>query len=230
MNINIVTIFPEMFQTPFALSIIGRAVEKGLVNFSFYNPRDFARDRHRSVDAPPFGGGAGMVMMAPPLFEAVEAAAEKSKTKPWVVLTTPRGRHLDQKAARRLSTKKAITIVCGRYAGVDNRFVENCADEEISIGDYVLSGGEIPAMVITDTIVRLLPDSLGNPVSLAEDSFSEEHPEKLQAPLYTRPAEYRGWSVPSPLLSGNHQLIKRWRDEYSEKQPLKYDGTTGQHS
>ncbi len=216
MKVDILTLFPSMFDGPFSESIIKRAVEKGLLETRFHNIRDFAVDKHRTTDDYPYGGGAGMVMKVEPLaacIDAVKAACPNAK----VILTTPRGRPFDQHVARELSEEDALVIVCGRYEGVDERIRELFVDYEISIGDFVLTGGELAAMVIVDAVTRLIPGVLGGEDSAALDSFSDG---LLEYPQYTRPPEFRGLSVPDVLLSGNHAEISRWRRRQSLKKTL----------
>ena len=195
-----------MFAGPFDESIVARAVKAGVVEIGIHNLRAWTTDRHRTVDDKPFGGGAGMVLKAEPLFAAVEALRAGDKTR--VVLMTPQGKVLTQRLAAELAEQEHLVLVCGHYEGIDERFREHAVDREVSIGDYVLSGGELPAMVLTDAIVRLLPGALGS----AESAQDESHADGLlEYPHYTRPAEFRGWRVPDVLLSGNHAEIERWR-------------------
>lgn len=211
MRIDILTLFPEMFRGPFEASIVARAVEAGLVEIALHNIRDYARDKHQVVDDYPYGGGPGMVMKPEPIFEAVESVQAMAPEPGLVVLLTPQGRLLDQQVAEDLRLPRLI-LLCGRYEGVDERVREHLAQDEISIGDYVLSGGEIPAMVVVDAVVRRLPDALGSEVSLEEESHAQG---LLEYPQYTRPAEFRGWSVPQVLLSGHHAEVARWRRRQS---------------
>lgn len=213
MRIDIVTIFPEMLQGPFSESMIKRAVERGLVSIGIVDLRNFTRDRHRQVDDTPYGGGAGMIFKPEPLFEAVEQLREASAGTPRVILLTPQGRVFNQVVARELSQEKHLVMLCGRYEGVDERVREALADDEISIGDYVLTGGELPAAVVTDAVVRLLPGFLDED-AVACESFSES---LLEHPHYTRPPVFRGMAVPPVLLSGNHGEIARWRRRNSLK-------------
>lgn len=207
MKFELLTIFPEIFRGVFEFGIIRRAVEAGLVEIGIHDLRDFTYDRHRQVDDRPFGGGAGMVMKPEPFFRAVEALTHKS-AETRVVLLTPQGRLFKQAIAEELSREKRLLLICGRYEGVDERVVEKLVDDEISIGDYVLSGGEIPAMVVVDAVTRLLPGALGCEQSAEQDSFSAG---LLDYPHYTRPAEYRDLNVPDVLLGGNHAEIEKWR-------------------
>ncbi len=215
MKISIVTLFPEMFDGSFGTSIIGRAVKEGKVEISLVQLRDFAEDKRGTVDEPPFGGGAGMVLKAAPLVDAVDSIATRSTSnsdsKPHVVLMSAQGTPLSHRRAQELSEMDEITLVCGHYEGVDERFIELRVDEEISVGDFVMTGGEIPAMALTDAIVRLLPGVLGNDDSTKQDSFASGAASLLEGPLYTRPASYRGLEVPEVLLSGDHTKIAAWR-------------------
>ncbi|HVC33111.1 MAG TPA: tRNA (guanosine(37)-N1)-methyltransferase TrmD [Chloroflexota bacterium] len=213
MRFDVLTIFPEMFRGPFDLSVLKRAVDAGLLTIRIHDIRDFTHDRHHTADDAPFGGGAGMVLKAPPIFEAVahvrgEARREGWPEEPDVIALTPVGRRFDQRVAEELATHDHLILICGHYEGVDERVHEHLATDEISIGDYVVTGGELPAMVLVDAVSRLIPGVLGASESLAEESISSG---LLEYPQYTRPAEYRGWSVPDVLLSGDHQAIARWR-------------------
>lgn len=211
MKINIVTIFPEFFTAPLALSIPGRAAKAGLAEYRVVDLRDYTHDKHRTVDDAPFGGGAGMVMKPEPFFEAVEAIAPKGP----VILMSARGKRFEHDDAVRLSLTDEITLLCGHYKDVDQRVADALATEEISLGDFVLSGGEFAALAITDAVVRLLPGALGTHEAAATDSFYDEG--LLSPPSYTRPAEYRGMSVPEALLTGDHKKIETWRQEQAEK-------------
>ncbi|HKK07262.1 MAG TPA: tRNA (guanosine(37)-N1)-methyltransferase TrmD [Gemmatimonadota bacterium] len=206
MRINIVTIFPDWFEAPLGTSIPGRAAEAGLVEYRVVDLRDHTHDRHRTVDDEPYGGGAGMVMKPGPFFEAVEALDPEGP----VVLFTPRGARFDHGTAVRYAVQDELTLLCGRYKGVDERVAEGLATEELSVGDFVLSGGEPAALVVVDAVVRLLPGALGDHESASTDSFYDG---ALSAPVYTRPAEYRGMKVPDVLLSGDHARIDAWRRE-----------------
>jgi tRNA (guanine37-N1)-methyltransferase len=205
-RIDILTIFPQMFRGPFDESIVKRAVERGRVEIYLHDIRDFAQDRHRTVDDYPYGGGHGMVMKPEPLFAAVESLGLAQGTP--VILLSPQGRLFQQEVAVELATYERLVLICGHYGGVDERVREHLATDELSIGDYILTGGEIPAMVVVDAIVRLLPGVVGAPESVKEDSLSGG---LLQYPLYTRPPEFRGWGVPEVLLSGNHRQVAHWR-------------------
>jgi tRNA (guanine37-N1)-methyltransferase len=210
MQIDVLTLFPEMFRGVFEAGVIGRAVEQGLVGISLHNFRDQAHDRHRTVDDYPYGGGAGMVLKPEPIFETVEERKGESDVP--VVLLSPAGRLFTQKVAEEYASYSRMILICGRYEGVDERVAEHLATDEVSIGDYILTGGEIAAMVIIDAVVRLLPGVLGSELSPMEDSHVAG---LLEYPQYTRPPGYRGWVVPEVLLSGNHAQIAGWRREQS---------------
>ena len=225
MRIDIITLFPEICRGPLSESMMKRARENGALELHIHNLRDWTADKHHVVDDAPFGGGQGMVMKAEPVFKAVEELQEKTPNaqrstlnvqlrKPRVILMSPAGRRFDQELARQLSTESHLITVCGHYEGVDHRVVEHLIDEEISIGDYVLTNGAIAAVVLVDAIVRLIPGVLGDEQSAVDDSFREG---LLEAPQYTRPAEFRGWRVPEALLGGNHGEIAKWRKEQSQK-------------
>ena len=206
MRFDLVTIFPAMFGTVFQQGVIGRAIERGVLELKTHDLRDFTHDRHRQVDDMPFGGGPGMVMKPEPVIEAVEAI--RSTNRGPVVLMEPWGERLDQRLAEELSLEPGLIIVCGRYEGIDDRVRTALGAREVSIGDYVVSGGEIPAMVLVDAVARLVPGVVGHPGSLAQDSFASD---MTGWPQFTRPAEYRGMVVPDVLLSGDHARIKQWR-------------------
>lgn len=206
MRINILTLFPEMFDGVLSSSILGKASEKGLVQFEVNNFRDFSESKHGTVDDTPYGGGGGMVLKPEPLFRAVEAIA--GEQKPRVILMCPQGVTYNQKLAEELAQEEHLIFICGHYEGYDERIREHLVTDEISIGDYVLTGGELAAMVVIDSVVRLQPGALGNQTSALEDSFSTG---LLEYPHYTRPAEFRGWKVPDILLSGHHANITTWR-------------------
>ena len=211
MIFDIITVFPEMFTGVLEYGILHRARQSGLVDVRIVNLRDFTRDCHRSVDDRPYGGGEGMVFMPAPLFEAIEFCRDREKNSDsQVVLLTPQGETWSQKYATEFSTISHLVLICGRYEGVDQRVIDCLVDREISIGDFILTGGEIPAMVVLDSVVRLLPGALGKWESTVNESFSTG---LLDHPQYTRPAEYRGHKVPEVLLSGNHEKIEKWRKQ-----------------
>ena len=218
MNFHVFTLFPAMFLGPLSESIIKRARDRGLINVNLHNIRDYAEDKHRIVDDYAYGGGPGMVMKPEPVFKAVETQlANISKTQPTpdpipVILLSPKGRLLTQKVAGELAQHPDIILLCGHYEGVDQRIVDHLATDEISIGDYVLTGGELAAMVVIDCVARFMPEVLGSEKSTARESHTDG---LLQYPQYTRPPEYRGWSVPEILLSGHHARIDSWRKEQS---------------
>ena len=207
MRFDIITIFPEMLGGVFEFGIVRRAVEAGLIEICVHDLRDYTFDRHRQVDDRPFGGGAGMVLKPEPLVRAIEAIVAEAGDASTVLLS-PQGRLFGQRMAEEFSRKTRLVLICGRYEGVDERVVEHWIEDEVSIGDYVLSGGEIPAMVVVDAVTRLIPGALGCEESAQRESFSDG---LLDYPHYTRPAEYRGMKVPSVLLSGNHAEIDAWR-------------------
>jgi len=207
MRIDIVSIFPELFEPVLASSMLGIAQQKGAVEFRVHDLRQWTDDKHRTTDDYPFGGGHGMVMKPEPLFRAVRALAKADPRVPFVVLTCPQGRRLDQRLVEKLAAKERLLILCGRYEGVDER-VREIVDLEVSIGDYVLTGGELPAMVIVDAVTRLQPGVLASPSSAEEESFSWG---LLEYPQYTRPASFEGRTVPEVLLSGDHKKIAQWR-------------------
>ncbi|CAA0090163.1 tRNA (guanine-N(1)-)-methyltransferase [Zhongshania aliphaticivorans] len=208
MDISVVSLFPEMFAAVSDYGVTGRAVQKGLLNVSCCNPRDFTTDRHQTVDDRPYGGGPGMVMMTAPLEQAIHAAKASVAPGATVIYLSPQGRQLDQQGLLGLAQRSSLVLLAGRYEGVDERLVEAEVDEEWSIGDYVLSGGELAAMVMIDGISRLLPGVLGHHLSAEQDSFADG---LLDCPHYTRPEYYRDKAVPGVLLSGNHEAIRRWR-------------------
>ena len=211
MMIQVVTLFPEAFRALVSLGVTGRAIEEGRVELGVLNPRDFARDRHRTVDDRPYGGGPGMVMAVEPLRSAIRAAREKAG-EARVSLLSPQGRPLDQAAVRELAQRPELILVCGRYEGIDERLIDLEIDEEWSIGDYVLSGGELAAAVVIDAVTRLQPGVLGAEQSAEQDSFTDG---VLDCPHYTRPEEFEGLRVPPVLLSGDHGAIERWRRKQS---------------
>jgi tRNA (guanine37-N1)-methyltransferase len=205
MRIVVVTLFPEFFRAPLGVSIVGRAVEQGLLTVEVHDLREHGLGAHRQVDDAPFGGGPGMVMMVEPLAAALDPLSDTHR-----VLLSPAGRPLDQAALDRFAGLEALTLVCGRYEGVDERVAEHLVDEEVSLGDFVLAGGEVAALAIVEGVARLLPGVVGNPMSVESESFRDG---LLEEPQYTRPAEFRGWRVPEVLLSGDHGRIAAWRSE-----------------
>ena len=218
MRFDVVTIFPAMFRGPvFEQGVIGRAIERGVVELQAHDLREYTHDRHRQVDDMPFGGGPGMVMKPEPVIEAVESLRDKNSGP--VILMEPWGERLDQRLAALLVKEPGMIIVCGRYEGIDDRVRAALDAREISVGDYVLSGGEIPAMVLIDTVARLVPGVVGDPGSLAQDTFADE---AAGWPQYTRPAEYRGMTVPDVLLSGDHARIKQWRRQQAAQRRVSH--------
>jgi tRNA (guanine37-N1)-methyltransferase len=214
MKVDVLTLFPEMFVGPLDASIVQRARTGGILDLRIHNLRDYTHDRHKTVDDRPFGGGPGMVLKPEPIFEAVEKLrGERTR----VILMTPAGRPFSQQIARELATEESLLLVCGSYEGFDERIRESLADDEISIGDYVLTNGALPAMVLIDAVTRLLPGALGDDESSTEESFSGK---MLEYPHYTRPAEFRGMKVPEMLLSGNHAEIAKWRALQGQKRTL----------
>lgn len=204
MRIDVFTIFPGYFESPLAASLLGRARERGLLDVRLHDPRDWAADRHRTVDDSPFGGGPGMVMLPEPLFAAVEATAPPRPL--W--LLSAAGRRFDQAMAQELAGGSGFSLLCGRYEGVDQRVADHLCDGELSVGDYVLAGGEAAALVVVEVVARLLPEVMGNEASVGEESFAEG---LVEYPHYTRPADFRGWEVPEVLRSGDHGRVARWR-------------------
>jgi len=210
---DVLSIFPEMFSSPLNFSLLKKAQEKGLLNICLHDIRNWAKDKHKMTDDAPYGGGCGMVMKVEPVEKAL-AAIRSPKDDSLVVLMTPQGETFNQKIAAQLAEEKQIIIICGRYEGVDERIREHLVDREISIGDYILTGGELAALILIDAVSRLIPDVLGNPESTLGESFSNN---LLEYPHYTRPAEYKGWMVPDVLLSGNHAQIELWHRRESLK-------------
>jgi len=222
MDLHVISIFPEMFNAVTDQGVVGRSVKQGVLSLTTHNPRDYADDKHSTVDARPYGGGPGMVMMPGPMVKVIKAAKEQAKGEPKVVYLSPQGKRFNHEAASLFAQQESLILLAGRYEGIDERVIESCVDEEWSIGDYVLSGGELPAMVIIDAIARLLPNSLGNSESAEQDSFVQG---LLDCPHYTRPETFHfgdepseleegfkvGQKVPDVLLSGDHQAIKKWR-------------------
>ncbi|AQQ70806.1 tRNA (guanine-N(1)-)-methyltransferase [Limihaloglobus sulfuriphilus] len=219
MRIDVLTLFPEMFESPLAHSIIRRARESNAVEIVLSNIRDFAADNYRKVDDKPYGGGPGMVMMCQPVFDCYESVKAQSTDKPRVIMMTPQGRKFDQQLAKELSREKRLMLIAGRYEGFDERIREGLDAEQISIGDYVLTGGELPAMVVIDAVARLLEGVLGDDASAVDESFSDG---LLEYPQYTRPEVYRDMRVPEILLSGDHGKIAQWRKDKSLERTKKW--------
>lgn len=216
MRFDVLSIFPEIFATPLNESILKRAIERGIVSVYLHNIRDYATDRHRMTDDTPYGGGGGMIMKPEPIFAATEAALGNEDDVP-IILLSPQGRLFKQEVAVELSRHSRLLLICGRYEGVDERVRQHLITDEISIGDYVLSGGELPALVVIEAVTRLLPGVLGDPAATFEDSHARG---LLEYPHYTRPAVFRGWEVPEVLKSGDHAAIVRWRREQALKRTL----------
>lgn len=218
MRIDILTLFPEMFDSPLAFSIVKRAQKSGIVEIVLSNIRDFAADRYRKVDDKPYGGGSGMVMMCQPVFDCLEYVQKQVPEPGRIILLTPQGKKFDQQLAKEFAAEKRLILVAGHYEGFDERIRTGTGAEQISIGDYVLSGGELPAMVIIDAVVRLLPGALGDEDSAENDSFCNG---LLEYPQYTRPEEFKGMKVPQVLLSGNHAQIDKWRNQQAVEKTKK---------
>jgi len=224
MRFDVLTLFPELFQGYLGQSLLKLALQAGLVELHLWNIRDWAQGKHKSVDDRPFGGGPGMVIMPEPVFAAVEAVQQQAPEPGQLVLLTPAGQRLNQQVVRELAGHRRLLLLCGRYEGFDERIRLGLRPREISIGDFVCNGGEVPAMVVIDTVIRYVPGVLGDPDSVAEESHSEAG--RLEYPQYTRPREFRGMAVPEVLLSGNHQEIARWRREQSEARSRERGGET----
>ncbi|WP_334027026.1 tRNA (guanosine(37)-N1)-methyltransferase TrmD [Alteromonas sp. P256] len=205
---GVISLFPDMFSPFTQQGVIGRAVKSGKISVDTFNPRDFTHDRHRTVDDRPYGGGPGMLMMVKPLTDAIHAAKNIGGENSKVIYLSPQGKPLDQAGVKRLASIERTILICGRYEGIDERVIESHVDEEVSIGDYVLSGGELPAMVLMDAVARLVPGVLGHKASAVEDSFTDG---LLDCPHYTRPEVLEGQKVPEVLLSGDHEKIRQWR-------------------
>lgn len=218
MRIDVITIFPEALEPFLRASLLGKALEKGLLFTGVHNLRNYTTDPHKKVDDDPYGGGPGMVMTAQPFFDAVEAIAPERTDNTRVVLLSPQGRTLTQEVAHELASLDHLVLLCGRYEGVDERIAEHLADEELSIGDYVLAGGEVAALVVIDAIARLVPGVVGEPESVVQDSFTDG---LLDHPHYTRPASFRGYDVPEVLLSGDHAKVDAWRAEQAKDRTRK---------
>jgi tRNA (guanine37-N1)-methyltransferase len=214
MRFDVLTLFPDLFQGYLSQSLLKLALDNGLVNIHLWNIRDWAPGKHKSVDDRPFGGGPGMVMMPEPVFACVEAVQKEAAEPGQLIMLTPAGRRLDQRLVRELANRPRLLLLCGRYEGFDERIRLGLAPMEISIGDYITNGGEVPAMVVIDAVVRYVPGVLGDDSSVTEESHSE--PGRVEYPQYTRPRVFRGMEVPDILLSGNHPAIARWRNEQSE--------------
>jgi tRNA (guanine37-N1)-methyltransferase len=216
LRIDVITIFPGLFEVFLRGSMVGVAIRENLIGVTVHDLREHTTDRHRTVDEPPFGGGPGMVMKPEPLVAAIEAVAgpKGPERKARVALLSPQGRRLDQKRLTELAKEEHVVLVCGRYEGIDQRAIDLAVDEEISIGDYVLSGGEVPAMVLIEGVSRLIPGVLGNPESADRESFQQQ---ALEGPHYTRPARFRGREVPEVLRSGDHAAVERWRAEQARE-------------
>ena len=214
MDFHVLTIFPEMFESPFSSGLISKASVKGLLKINCHDIRKYSTDRHKSVDDYPFGGGPGMVLKPEPIFSAVEDLQSSNEigNNSRIIVMSPQGRMFDKNIARELTRYDELVLICGRYEGIDDRVIQNLADEELSIGNYILNGGELAAMVVIDSVSRLLPGVVGSEQSILEDSLSEN---LLKYPQYTRPRSFRGFEVPEVLLSGNHKIIEKWRKDKS---------------
>ncbi len=212
MRLDVITLFPEILRGPLDASIMGRAQRAGQVDIQLHQLRDYATDKHRTVDEKPYGGGPGMLLKCEPIFSAVEDVQSKAAKPGRVILLTPSGPKFDQAKARELAQLDRIVFICGHYEGVDERVREHLVDEELSLGDFILTNGALPALVVIDAIVRLIPNVVGNEASTVSESFSAERP-GLEGPQYTRPEEFRGWRVPEILLSGHHGKIEEWSHE-----------------
>lgn len=210
---DVLTIFPHLLDSYLEDSIVKREILKKTVKIRFHDIRKYSKDKHKKVDSPPYGGGAGMLMTAQPIYDCVADTKKKNPGAP-VIYLSPTGKMFDYKMAKRLAKKKGLILLCGRYEGIDERIKKLCVDEEISIGNYVLTGGELPAMVLIDAITRILPGALGNKDSAREDSFTEALDGKKEYPHYTKPREFRGLKVPSVLTTGNHAKIDAWRKKH----------------
>ena len=227
MRFDVLTLFPEIFQGYLSQSILKLALDRKLASIHLWNIRDWAQGKHKSVDDRPFGGGPGMVLMPEPIYAAVEAIRHEGSEPGLLVMMTPTGERLTQSMVRDLADHRRLLLLCGRYEGFDERIRLGLKPREISIGDFVCNGGEVPAMVVIDTVVRYVPGVLGDPESLIEESHND--PGRLEYPQYTRPRQFRGMSVPEVLLSGNHQAIAGWRREQAEarsRAPRKYEAGT----
>jgi tRNA (guanine37-N1)-methyltransferase len=215
MRFDVLTLFPGLFESYLGQSILKLAIERGLVDVQTHDFRDFAEGRHKQVDDKPFGGGPGMLLMCPPIFDCVESVQASGDRPGRLIMMSPQGRTLDQTLVEELSTEERLVVLCGRYEGFDDRIREGLQPLEISAGDFICNGGEVPAMLLIDTVIRLIPGVLGDETSSRYDSFSDSG--LLEHPQFTRPREYRGMEVPDVLLSGNHEAIAKWRNEQSLK-------------
>lgn len=213
MTFDIITIFPHLLDSYLKDSIIWREIKKGTIKIRFHDIRKYSKDRHKKVDDTPYGGGAGMVMTPQPIFDCIAAVRRKNRGAP-VIYLTPAGKMFDYKMAKRLARRRGLILLCGRYEGIDERTLKLCVDEEISIGNYVLTGGELPAMVVVDAVTRLLPGALGNKESAKQDSFTEALGGKKEHPHYTKPRVFKNLKVPEVLLSGDHAKINAWRKKH----------------
>src|SRR5262245_44567557 len=228
MRFDVLTLFPDLFQGYFTQSLLKLAIERGLVDIHLWNIRDWAKGKHRSVDDRPFGGGPGMVIMPEPVFDAVEAVRQRADEPGLLVMLTPAGERLDQALVREFAGHRRLLLLCGRYEGFDERIRLGLQPREVSVGDFICNGGEVPAMVVIDTVIRHVPGVLGDPESVAEESHST--PGQLEYPQYTRPRVFRGLAVPDILVSGNHQAIASWRREQSEARSRDRPGAINQAS
>ena len=215
MRFDVLTIFPELFSSYLTQSLLNKALERQLVDIQLWNFRDWATDKHRSVDDRPYGGGPGMLLMCPPVFDCVEHVQQQGDAPGQLVMLTPQGRRLDQRLVEELATFPRLVLLCGRYEGFDQRIVDGLAPMEVSVGDFIANGGEVPAMLLIDTVIRLVPGVLGDATSARYESFATSG--EIEHPQYTRPREFRGMEVPEVLLSGDHERVARWQQEQSRK-------------
>lgn len=215
MRFDVLTLFPGLFESYLQQSLLKKAIDTELVDVQLWNIRDWSQNKHQSVDDTPFGGGPGMLIRCEPVFECVEAVQATAPQPGRLIMLTPQGRKLDQPLVEELSSESRLLLLCGRYEGFDDRIVQGLQPLEVSAGDFICNGGEVPAMLIIDSVIRLIPGVLGDEASFREDSFSGDQSQLLECPQYTRPREYRGMKVPEILLSGNHQAIAQWRAEQS---------------
>jgi tRNA (guanine37-N1)-methyltransferase len=229
MRFDVLTLFPEIFSGYLTQSLLKLAIDRGLVGIHLWNIRDWSRGRHKSVDDRPFGGGPGMILMCEPIYAAVEEVQAKAEEPGLLVMLTPTGERLTQPLVKKLSTQQRLLLLCGRYEGFDERIRQGLRPLEISVGDFICNGGEVPAMVLIDTVVRYQPGVLGDPDSLADESHND--PGRLEYPQYTRPRAFRGMEVPEILLSGNHQAVARWREDQSRARTrlARHDEETNKH-